>query len=280
MRPLAVSHVLAIALITGPVRPTAQAPPREPAGSRFDVASIKRNTSKGQETFSTISPAPGGRLVVRNTPLRRIIQVVYNVPPYALQGGPDWLDSTRFDIDARPVGEVPATQVYTMARALLEERFKLKTRVETREGAAGYALVLARRDGRLGNSVRRSASECTPPSPDATGLDALRCNLLTVTPRSIQMRGKTFQNFARALAPHVGRPVADRTGLDGPFDAEVRWAPDPAFEAQPALAAPAPAGDSMSLFTALEEQLGLKLVGERTTMEVVVIEHVEQPGDD
>ncbi len=93
--------------------------------------------------------------------------------------------------------------------------------------------------------------------------------------RAIGMRGRPLDDFARALSPRVGRPVANRTGLEGNYVLRFQWAPD--FEAAPR---EPQSNDGLSLFTALEEQLGLRLVGERTTMEVVVIEHVERPIED
>ena len=235
---------------------------------------MKRNTSNNDQG-SFISPAPGGRFVVTNAPLRRIIQVVYNVPPYALVGGPDWLDSTRYDIQGKAIETVPQVQLYSMMRGLLAERFKLTVHTEQRD-TPGYALVLARRDGQLGPSLTRLEIDCAdvprpPGEPVAVG-GLPPCGRMFSEDRAIGMRGRPLDDFARALSPRVGRPVANRTGLEGNYVLRFQWAPD--VEAAPR---EPQSNDGLSLFTALEEQLGLRLVAERTTMEVVVIEHVERP---
>ncbi len=242
---------------------------------QFEVASVKRNSSN-DDRGSFISPAPGGRFVATNAPLRSIIQVVYGVPPYALVGGPDWLDSTRYDIQGKAAADLPMAQIYSMVRGLLAERFKLSVRTEQRD-TPGYALVLARHDARLGASLTRLDTDCAQvqrPAGAPVVVDGLPpCRRIFSEDRRIGMNGRPLDDFARALSPRVGRPVANRTGLEGSYALRFQWAPD--LDASP------PANpEGMSLFTALEEQLGLKLVGERTMMDVVVIEHVERPTDD
>jgi uncharacterized protein (TIGR03435 family) len=254
-----------------PVTPGPATPPL-----RFEVASVKRTTTNdGRGSF--ISPAPGGRFVATSASLRHIIQVVYGVPPYALLGGPDWLDSTRYDIEAKAATDLPMTQIYSMVRGLLAERFQLSVRMEQRD-TPGYALVVARSDGRLGPSLTKLEGGCdtTPREPGRPMVvDGLPpCNRMFNSDRAIGMNGRPLDEFARALSPHMGRPVANRTGLDGVYILRFRWEPELDAAAPGQASAPS---QEVSLFTALEEQLGLKLVGERTTMDAVVIEHVERP---
>jgi uncharacterized protein (TIGR03435 family) len=270
MRRTPAGALVVLVLVAGPqLHAQAPVPPL-----RFDVASVKPSTSK--EFASFVSPQPGGRFVARNAALRHIIQVVYGVPPYALIGGPDWLDSTRYDIEGKTATDAPAAQLYSMARGLLAERFKLSTRSEQRD-TPGYALVVVRRDGRLGPSLSKLEADCDTQrrAPGAPVIvDGLPpCGRLFSDDRTIGMNGRPLDDFARALSPRVGRPVANRTTLDGNYVLRFRWAPE--LEAAPPGAAVVSEG--VSLFTAIEEQLGLKLVGERTTMDVVVIEHVERP---
>jgi uncharacterized protein (TIGR03435 family) len=270
---------VSLAAAAGLTAAAAEQPEPSQAGSappRFEVATVKRNASTS-DGGSFISPAPGGRFVVTNAPLRHIIQVVYNVPPYALVGGPDWLDSTRYDIEGRAATEVPMAQAFSMMRDLLAERFKLAVHTE-RRGTPGYALVVARRDGRLGPSLTKLEADCADP-PRPPGAPVMRaglppCGRIFSSDRSIGMNGRPLDEFARALSPRVGRPVANRTGLEGNYVLRFQWAAD--LEATPREPLDT---DSVSLFTALEEQLGLRLVGERTTMDVVVIEHVERPAE-
>jgi uncharacterized protein (TIGR03435 family) len=269
--------VLALLMTVAGLRLPAQAPVA-PTPLRFDVASVKRtSTVDGRGSF--ISPAPGGRFVATNAPLRRIIQVVYGVPPYALVGGPDWLDSTRYDIEGTAGTDVSMAQIYSMVRGLLAERFKLAVRTEERD-TPGYALIVARRDGRLGASLTKREAECDteqrPPATPVVSNGLPPCGRIVNSDRSIGMNGRPLDDFARALAPHLGRPVTNRTGLDGTYIARFQWAP----EREAAAPGTAPSIEGVSLFTALEEQLGLKLVGERTTMEAVVIERVERPTED
>jgi len=278
MRCLAPVVLAAASLVMGAVAAGAQSapPPRAAAPPlQFEVASVKRNTSN-DDRGSFVSPAPGGRFVATNAPLRSIIQIVYGVAPYALVGGPDWLDSTRYNIEGKAAADLPMAQIYSMVRGLLAERFKLSVRTEQRD-TPGYALVLARRDGRLGPSLTQLETDCSK-VPRAPGtpviVDGLPpCGRLFSEGRRIGMNGRPLDDFARALSPLVGRPVANRTGLEGNYALRFQWAPD--------LDAAAPVNpEGLSLFTALEEQLALKLVGERTTMDAVVIEHVERPTED
>jgi len=188
-------------------------------------------------------------------------------PDERIAGGPDWMDSERYTLEARAERAVSAAEMGAMLRTLLAQRFKLTVRVETRELPV-YALVLARSDRRLGPELRRSEMACAGP-PCGIGGGVGRYNLVK----------SELGLFANVLTELVGRPVLDRTGLDGSFDGTLTWTPTPEElgpfrEAPPA--APAP-GFGPSLFTALEEQFGLKLQSQRGPVEFLTVESLERP---
>ena len=216
-------------------------------------------------------------------------------------GGPSWIDSDRFDIVAKVDGDLRALYLpdgkgspglaYLMLRTLLAERFKLVLHTETRDVPI-YALVLARSDGRLGSKLVRSEIDCDKalaeqadallktgrlPAPPAG--QGPPCSI-GGPPGKFTGNDVTMQMFADALTSSVNRNnlasspvnrvVVDQTGLQGYFDVSLEWTPDE-------LSADSGGG---SIFTALQEQLGLKLVPTRGSVDVLIIDHVEQPAPD
>jgi uncharacterized protein (TIGR03435 family) len=148
-----------------------------------------------------------------------------------------------------------------MLRSLLADRFKLVVRKETRDLPA-YALVLARRDGKLGPSLRRSNTDCSPSNRQS--VPAGSCGF-KIGDGALAGRGTTMDKLAAELIL-TGRLVVDRTGLTGGFDMDLQWAPDEL-------------GTNADLFGALQEQLGLKLEAIRAPIEVVVIESAAKPSE-
>jgi uncharacterized protein (TIGR03435 family) len=266
------SHVLALWLAVAGSTPAAQSPPPQ-----FEVASIKRSLATNDD--GSIGAQPNGRFVVRNVPLRFIMQVVFEVPAFRLTGGPAWIDAERYDIQARAAEAVSEPQLHAMMRTLLAERFKLRTHTVPR-AVDGFALVRTRRDGSLGPRLRRHDEPCSPSAPvealrDVTAMPA--CGQMSGSDRVIRMNARPLADLATILARRVARPVADRTGLDGRFDVSLEWTGDARTSAPLAQAA---TDDSVSVFTALREQLGLTLRSERTTADVIVIDTIERPTDD
>jgi uncharacterized protein (TIGR03435 family) len=251
----------------------------------FEAASVKTNKSSGP--LMRLS-APTGRLSGVNVSLRMLIRNAYLVQDYRMSGGPAWLDTDRFDIEATAGAAVPFDQIRAMERTLLEDRFHLKTHTETRELPV-YLLSVARRDGRLGDQIRASGAECLPvkppagapppppppPGPAPTG--TRQCPSI-LTPGHMSGRKLAMARFATALSLFVSRDVIDRTNLSGEFDLDLSWLPDqtpPAGVLQAPIDATAP-----SLFTAIQEQLGLKLESSRGPVEVLVIDGAEKPSED
>jgi uncharacterized protein (TIGR03435 family) len=256
----------------------------------FDVASVKPNNSG--DFRRAIGPGPGGRFQALNKTLRELATYAYGVSGLQITGGPPWLDRERFDIDAvAPRGAATPAEAREMLRALLIERFKLKVHRETRE-IATYDLVADRSDVRLGPRLRTSAIDCEarraarrgappPVAPQAPPFDPATvrpvCGLRQ-TPARFAGDAVTMIQLANALGPVSGRIVFERTGLTGYFDVDLDWNPGQEQESR-AGGAPDPVIDPSAppIFTAIREQLGLRLEGSRAAVEVVVIDSAELP---
>jgi bla regulator protein blaR1 len=254
----------------------------------FETASVKPNKSGAEERNIRMDPR-GGSLTVVNLQLRALITLAYEIQNFQLEGGPDWIASDRFDILANPEREVPATgaqdPLRMMLRTLLADRFKLVMHKETKELPI-FELVLAREDGKLGPRLRPAAVDCearaaavragTPP-PSSSGPPGPGSCGTTMNPVSLRGGGATMARLASMLEGPAQRLVIDRTGLTGNWDLEVNYTPDRS-QLPPGVELPSSIDpNGPSLFTALEEQLGLKLRPARGPVEVLVIDSVQQP---
>jgi uncharacterized protein (TIGR03435 family) len=285
--------------------PAAAATPAGPAdpAQKFEVASVKRNV--GGEPFVRIGIQPGGRYTAVNVPLRQLITMAYQLQGFQLVGGPDWINTDRFDITAKAETDITPTPMgvagpmQMMVRSLLADRFKLVVHEEQREMPI-YALVFARDDRRPGPALKPSTVDCearmrmarggTPPPAPAPGEPPV-CGIRIGTGR-IMAGGTPISMLPGILAPMVQRYVVDRTGLTGNYDYNVSYAPDPMrgggaapTSAAGVGAAPSPAPvpadpGGASIFTALQEQLGLKLESQRGPVKVLVIDSVQPPTED
>ena len=255
----------------------------------FDTASIKPRT--GERVTS--APSAPDRFVRADTTLRDLVRFAFNVQEFQIEGGPAWIASTRFDVNAKAPSAPSGTDgMRPLVRRLLENRFALRTRIERREMAA-YDLVVARSDGRLGEQLRRSAFDCEAvmASGAATADDRARCDLRFrpkmadigwrpgIYSMTLMLQGVRLARLAALLQNEVERIIIDKTGLEGTFDLELEFAPQgrrPAGLPGP----PSPPSDGPPLGTALQEQLGLKLESTREAVPVVVIEGAELPSPD
>jgi len=251
----------------------------------FEAASVKANkSSSGLVRLSM----PTGRLSGVNVTLRFLIRNAYLLQDFRMSGGPAWLDIDRFDIEATAGAAVSFDQIRAMERTLLEERFHLKTHTETRDLPI-YVLSLARRDGKLGDQIKASGTECLPmrppaglpppppPPPGPTPSAASQCPSM-LAPGHISGRTITIARVATTLSTFLSRAIVDRTNLSGEFDLDLSWLPDqppPADVRQAPTDATAP-----PLFTALQEQLGLKLESSRGPVDVLVIDSADKPTED
>jgi uncharacterized protein (TIGR03435 family) len=257
----------------------------------FDVASVKPNKSGDQRVM--IQMPPTGRYTATNIALRMLLRQAYDVQDFQIVGGPNWLASDRFDIVAKPPdGMTGPEQIRPMLRALLADRFKLVAHNETREMPI-YSLVVARADGKLGPKLSAAKVDCEarfsatrrggpPPDFPAPG-QPMECGFM-MAPGNMNVGGMPMLELARSLSPMVGRIVIDKTGLKGRYDFQMTYAPEGRGFGPgpgPGGAEPPPVDpNTPSLFTALQEQLGLKLESERGPVDVVVIDRIEQPTED
>jgi uncharacterized protein (TIGR03435 family) len=291
---------LIVAIIAATAAAAAQTPPPAPA---FEVASIKPNKS-GDGRFG-IGMQPGGRFAATGIPLRQLIAMAYGspgqpLPAFRIIGGPAWMNSDRFDIVAKAEGDIQPgsnSPLPLMLRALLADRFKLVVHNESRELPI-YALMKARSDGKLGPQLRPTTVDCAAlaaargrdggPPPDGPGVGPAgrpTCGM-TVGPGNLAAGSQTMAQFAALLSGRVQRIVVDRTGLTGNFDLDLTWTPDQIPQGPPGLpppgAPPLPSIDpnGPSIFTAVQEQLGLKLESAKGAVDVVVIDRAEHPTED
>jgi uncharacterized protein (TIGR03435 family) len=284
-------------VISGVTVLSAQAPGAQPATPAFDVASVKRNTSNSD--MATYSVQPSGRVTILNIPLRQLIVRAFQVQPFQIVDGPDWVDTENFDVNAvAPAGASPIT-VSAMLQTLLRDRFKLQTRRATRELPA-FVLTLARTYGRLSAAVKPAAADCETDGRSRTDVTAAEgrqalpglpptlasgvisgCRWMR-TPGWLMVAGQPMSSVATALTQQLGQFVVDRTGLQGNYDFSLSFMPEnrgPQVSALPP-EFPHVNADAPSLFTALREQLGLKLESGRVPVEVLVIDSIERPTPD
>lgn len=229
----------------------AQAPPVQP----LTTVSIKRNLSGSPN--SNMDMRPGG-LFATNVTLRQMVRNINRLQESQVVGGPDWTATDRWDIVAVADTDVTEAQAVQLLKQLLVQRFSLKTHTEKRD-APVYVLVIARPDGALGPELRRSTVDC----PTAGGLCGDGGG-----PGVMRVVGRPIANVLRRFEQASGRIVIDRTGLNGAYDFTLNWRPDDAPDVN---------ADQPSLFTAVEEQLGLRLRPDRTPMDVIVIDSAEPP---
>ena len=290
----------AAALLAGLLaHPAAQAPQTPVSASpTFEVATVKPN--KSGEPFIRFGLEPGGRFSAINVPLKELIRVAYNVQAFQVDGGPGWVASDRFDVTAKaegdfpPVGPGQSGPIQVMLQNLLADRFALKVRREMKEMPI-YALVVARADGKLGPKIEPSSVDCaammrgrgagaggrgTPPPVPRPG-ERPECGMF-MGPGSVGAGGVSMDQLALMLSGRTQRIVQNKTGLTGNYSFSLAFTPDQMppggalINGAPAAADP----NAPSLFTALQEQLGLKLDAQRGPVEMLVIDSVNQPTPD
>jgi uncharacterized protein (TIGR03435 family) len=250
-------------------------------GLAFEAASVKPNTSGGQRYSSRM--LPGGAFTATNNTLRDLILNAYWIPAYLLSGDPDWIKNERFDIEAKPApNAVPpslpdrARNEFTrsMLQSLLAERFKLTVHRENKEMPI-YELVVSKNGPKLKEAA------------DLDCINTQKCHNWGPGNPTMQggFPGKSvdMDDLVDILALWVDRPIVNKTGIQGIFDIRIQFNPRPggqavarSDEANHEVANADPAS-LPTLFTALEEQLGLKLESRKGVVETIVIDHVERP---
>jgi uncharacterized protein (TIGR03435 family) len=272
-----------IAILGGLTTLAAQGPSQPLA---FDVASVRENTSVSDDARMTTA----GRFTAVNTPLWFLILEAYGLKGHELIGAPDWTGTTMYDIVATYPGGAAPTEAerHRMLQQLLAERFQLRMRRERRDTDV-YRLVLARGDGRLGPQLVRSDVDCETwvaekrPQIGAGGPSPVPGGRRPACMMSVSRQGfltggtRTIGELALALQTLAGRPVLDATELTGTYNIDLVWA---AASTDLARSADAGSPSGGSFFTALQEQLGLKLEPGRSPLDVMVVEQVERPTPD
>jgi uncharacterized protein (TIGR03435 family) len=256
----------------------------------FEVASVKAN--KSGDGNGMLRGLPGGRVQATNMPVRPIITFAYQLAGYQLVGGPGWLATDRYDLIAKLEGDpnsAPAAlpgvntpnSMQLALRHLLEERFKLKVHRETREMDI-YALVMARPGGGPGPALKPSTQDCAaaaaaaqrPGAPPPGSPGQPFCGIAG-SPGRVRFGGLPAASLPAAFSGPAGRMVVDRTGLTGSWDFDLTFAPENRGPDAPPADPNAP-----SFFTAIQEQLGLKLEATKGPVDVVVIDGIEKAVED
>jgi uncharacterized protein (TIGR03435 family) len=224
--------------------------------SAFEVVSVKR-ASALEHGGGSSGLQPGGRFVMTNGPVRVLLNMAYRTPTNELIGAPDWVTYENWDVEARAGRDLQFDELAPLLRHLLADRFKLRAHLETR-GRPAYELRMVRADRQLGPAMRPSKMDCESLRGACSTRGELGEGL-------IESNGISMVRFATWLPARVGRPVFDKTGLDGDYELVLRFA------------TLADATDAPSLPTALREQLGLTLEPVDLPTEVLVIDHIERP---
>ena len=261
-----------LALVLGTTVALAQTPPS------FEVAAIRENTSGASGGSTRIQP--GGRWIATNISLASLITIAHGLNnDDRVLNVPDWTRRTRYDINAVGTPGLVNEDVPSALRALLRERFGMRAHVEQRESPI-YNLTVLRSDGRLGPAMTRATGNCrelaalratNPAAANAAAANApasrVPCGIrFSNGGKLIEAGGITAGDLAIIVSAPAGRAVIDKTGLAGVYDVELRHSgPDAA------------AVDAVSIFTAVQEQLGLRLENSTAPLDVIVVDSVSRP---
>ena len=214
------------------------------ARAEFEVASVKVNASGGGGSQRN---TPHGNFTCAGMSLKQLIAFAYHLPELMVSG-PGWMDSARFDINAKGKGEAPDSQVRLMLQALLEDRFHLKVHRETKEGAVYFLTVMS-------GGMKAQPADAPNPAPFPK---------LPAGPHSLMQNSHaTMADLAERLTDLVRRQVVDRTGIQGAYRVRVWYGNNPE-------------SDAPDLFTALQEQVGLKLESGRAPVETLVVDAADK----
>jgi uncharacterized protein (TIGR03435 family) len=257
MTHLRLGGVLVLCLAAAGVALTAQA--------SFEVASIRRSDSLSSSGSMFVNP--GGAFLATNISALNLIAMAYRIPGSRVLDAPGWATDERYVIEARATGISTLTEAVPLVLNLLNDRFKLVARKEARELPV-YLLRVARSDGTLGRRMRNADPGCLNGELRAKAIaaappGAIPCGIRIDTGR-LTAGALNVDNLIGTLTSACGRPVLNRTGLGGYYHIELEWAPTPD-------------ADGVSIFTAVEEQLGLKLESSTAPLDVVIVDRIERP---
>jgi uncharacterized protein (TIGR03435 family) len=216
----------------------------------FDVATIKPSApnDRGYTVYNDV----GGGIKLENMTLKDLIAFAWDVRDFQISGGPGWINSTHYDISAKSQEVHGMMQLRPLVQPLLTERFQLVLHKGTKE-LSYYALVVGKNEAKL------HASQASSPEMRGGGKGELAA------------RGIPLSMLAAQLADDLERPVLDQTGIAGNFNINLQWTPDNAEQKSDP--------SRPSLFTAVQEQLGLKLESRKGPVEILVIDRAERPSE-
>ena len=260
--------VIAVVLLLSAVRPSAQAPaPRPIEEARFDVVSI-RPLSAGSNIAGY---RPDQTRFQGYLDVIELLNMAYQIQPHRIVDEPEWARSERFEIGATISAPRQPGDLAFMLRHLLEERFALKVHRERRPMPV-YVLVTSRSDGRLGPKLQRVERDC------AAEANRRKCGMAYRVGGYV-VEGRQWTDVVRMLELVSGRPVLDKTGLSGQFDLTLEW--NPGINRVPEGLSSAPTLAELEarpiLFTAVQEQLGLKLEASTEPVDVLVVDAIQRP---
>jgi uncharacterized protein (TIGR03435 family) len=217
----------------------------------FEVASVKVNRSgDGSSSYPRLA---NGRLTSQNTPMRLILETAYGLNALQITG-PGWIDSDRFDLQATSPPGVPDTEIKPLLQALLKERFQLAAHMETKEMPV-YDLIVTKD----GPKFAAFDPAHIPPTPPRNGADGMIIGPMTMA------------ELARHLTSAAGRPVFDKTGLEGRYFCAITYS---RLSTQSTDNATGPG--ALDIFAAVQQQLGLKLEPARAPIEILIVDHAER----
>jgi uncharacterized protein (TIGR03435 family) len=239
----------------------------------FEVASIKRS-APGPKVFSW-GEQPGGRWSMANSTIETLIRAAYDAQVYDLDNVPSWVRSDRYEVRAKSDANPSREQMRLMLQSLLSERFAFSARFETQDRPV-LALVNVRKDGRLSPALRPSRIDCEKVNaarregraPGVAPPDGFPLCGWSTNGAEFRVGGLPLSRLPGILGPQAGAVIVDRTDVDGTFDFLLKYTNQ------------LDATDSPSLSTALEDQLGLKLVSARAPLQVLVVDRISRPTED
>jgi uncharacterized protein (TIGR03435 family) len=255
----------------------------------FDVASIKSAEFDGRVGIN-IQP---GRFVTNSVTLKFLITMAYDIKAHQISGGPSWLETATYAIDAKAQG-LNRESLNPMLQSLIEERCKLKFHRETREMPV-YSLVIAKGGLKLQRSKDENGSPLNEVPREAGGGanrilrpgDPAPAGAVMIGPGSFNAGAASMDQLVSFLSGPLGRKVIDKTGITGLYNISLTWSPDPnqqdftGLPKPPGFPPPAQSGENTgpSIFTAIQEQLGLKLESDKGPVESFIIDSVEKPSE-
>lgn len=287
LRSVTISLALALTGLAVSFQTNAQSPAPRP---EFEVASVKPNTA-GNDMIM-VRPPVGGRFTATNARLKMLIGIAYNVKNFEISGGPGWIASDGYDIEAKASdSNISLDQLRPLLQTLLEDRFKLMVHREKREMPV-YALTAAKGGPKLpaakeGGCTVFGPNTPPPPLPAPGQLPPILCGGFLRAPNLLQAGKVTMMQLVNVLSDVLDRPVIDKTGFTGTFDVKLEFSPEGTSFGGGfgggglALAGGPPPGDDAkpSIFTALQEQLGLRLESQKGPGEVLVIDRAEKASE-